>query len=128
MSDLTAPISGIVTERPATLGQYVVEGQKIATVIDPSVLWLRFDAFDRQLRWIQPGQEINIQTESAPGKTWVGKVAFVEPGNDDLRGFGKVRAVVTNTPTQSDSSAPVALRPGMHGEGKILVVMPDVLA
>ena len=128
MSDLTAPISGIVSERPATLGQYVMEGQKIATVIDPSVLWFRFDAFDRQLSWILPGQRINIHTESAPGKAWVGTVAFVEPVNDDSRAFGKVRAVVTNTPAHSNFGTPVALRPGMLAEGTIRLVLPNVLA
>jgi membrane fusion protein, copper/silver efflux system len=127
-SDLIAPISGIVSERPVTLGQYVMEGQKVATVIDPSVLWFRFDVFDRQLRWVLPGQRIDIHTESAPAKTWVGSVAFAEPISDDLRGFGKVRAVVTNTPSHSDLGACVALRPGMLGEGRIVVVLPGVLA
>jgi Cu(I)/Ag(I) efflux system membrane fusion protein len=128
ISDLTAPISGIVSERPATLGQYVMEGQKIATVIDPSVLWFRFDAFDRQLRWILPGQRISIQTESDQGNTWAGTVAFIEPVYGELRGFSKVRAVVTNTPAHSNFGAPVALRPGMLGEGTIVLVWQDVLA
>jgi Cu(I)/Ag(I) efflux system membrane fusion protein len=128
MSDLTAPISGIVSERPVTLGQYVTDGQKITTVIDPSVLWFRFDAFDRQLRWIQPGQQIDIHSESAPEKTWVGTVALVEPVSDDLRGLAKVRAVVTNTPAHSDFGTSILLRPGMLGEGSIVLASSNVLA
>jgi Cu(I)/Ag(I) efflux system membrane fusion protein len=128
MSDLTAPISGIVSERPVTLGEYVIEGQKIATINDLSVLWFRFDTFDRQLKWIHPGQTINIRSESAPGKAWAGTVAFIEPTNEELRGFAKVRAAVTNTPGGSLSGGPVALRPGMLGEGTLRFVLRDVLA
>jgi Cu(I)/Ag(I) efflux system membrane fusion protein len=91
-------------------------------------LWFRFDAFDRQLSWILPGQRIDIHTESATGKTWVGTVAFVEPVYGDLRGSGKVRAVVTNTPTHSNFGTTVPLRPNMLAEGTITLVWPDVLA
>jgi Cu(I)/Ag(I) efflux system membrane fusion protein len=128
LSDLVAPITGTVSERPVTLGQYVMEGQKIATIIDISVLWFRFDAFDRQLRWIVPGQRIEIHTESALDQAWIGAVSLVEPVAPELRGFAKVRAVVTNTPARSDFGAEVALRPGMLGEGRIQVVLPNVLA
>jgi len=128
MSDLAAPISGVVSERSVTLGQYVVEGQKIATLIDPSVLWFRFDAFDRQLSWIRPGQPINIYTDSAPGQTWVGAVAFIEPAYDELRRSAKVRAIVTNTPAPSHFGTAVALRPGMLADGMITLVFSNVLA
>jgi Cu(I)/Ag(I) efflux system membrane fusion protein len=128
MSDLTAPISGIVSERPVTLGQYVTDGQKIATVIDPSVLWFRFDAFDRQLPWIAPGQQIKIHSESSPGNDWWGTVAFVEPLNEDPRGLAKVRAAVTNAPIPLASGNSLPLRPGMFGEGTIVTVIRDVLS
>jgi Cu(I)/Ag(I) efflux system membrane fusion protein len=128
LSDLVTPITGTVSERPVTMGQYVMEGQKIATIIDTSVLWFRFDAFDRQLRWIVPGQGIEIHSESASEKAWIGTVSLVEPVSPELGGFAKVRAVVTNTPACSDFGATVALRPGMLGEGRIQVVLPNVLA
>jgi Cu(I)/Ag(I) efflux system membrane fusion protein len=126
-SDLASPISGIVSERLATVGQYVMEGQKIATVIDPSVLWFRFDASERQLRWIAPGQAVEITTESVPEKSWKGTVALIEPVSSELRGFAKARAVVTNGIAPSEPGASFALRPGMLAEGNITLVMSKVL-
>jgi hypothetical protein len=128
VSDLTAPISGIVSERSVSLGQYVMEGQRIATVIDPSVLWFRFDASERQLRSIAPGQRVRILVNSAPERTWVGTVSFVEPVNDEAGRIAKVRAVITNSFDCAIAGSLVPLRPGMFAEGLITVAFPSVLA
>lgn len=126
MSDIPAPISGIVTERPVTLGQYIVEGQKIATLIDPSVLWFRFDASDRYLSWIRPGQPIQLRTDAAPGQTWTGAIAFIEPVAEEARRLARVRAVITNTPAAADG--PLPLRPGMLADGRLAIVQTNLLA
>lgn len=127
-SDLPAPISGIVVERPASVGQYVMEGQEIATIIDPSVLWFRFDVFSRHLPWISPDQQIEVRTESAPSKSWTGRVTFIEPVSNEPAGFARVRAAVTNIATELNPGAHYFLRPGMFAEGRVTVVLKAVLA
>ncbi len=44
---LQAPISGMVTEIIVSLGQKVIAGQKLMTIIDPSIVWLRADIFEK---------------------------------------------------------------------------------
>ncbi|MCH8010347.1 MAG: efflux RND transporter periplasmic adaptor subunit [Candidatus Marinimicrobia bacterium] len=44
---LQAPISGVVTEITVLPGQKVTTGQKLMTIIDPSIVWLRADVFEK---------------------------------------------------------------------------------
>lgn len=44
---LQAPISGLVTEITVLPGQKVKAGQKLMTIVDPSVVWLRADVFEK---------------------------------------------------------------------------------
>lgn len=130
MCDLVAPMAGIVSERPVTLGQYVMEGQKMATIIDPSVLWFRFEVSDRQLQWVLPGQSIEMRLESTPAQTWPGTITLIEPVLSEHRGFASVRAIVTNMPAPpfGPLGSAASLRPGMFADGRIGVVLSNVLA
>ncbi|MCH7612769.1 MAG: efflux RND transporter periplasmic adaptor subunit [Candidatus Marinimicrobia bacterium] len=44
---LKSPISGMVTEITVLPGQKVTAGQKLMTIVDPSVVWLRADVFEK---------------------------------------------------------------------------------
>ncbi|MBN4081052.1 efflux RND transporter periplasmic adaptor subunit [Caldithrix abyssi] len=44
---LRAPINGMVTEITVLPGQKVTAGQKLMTIVDPSVVWLRADVFEK---------------------------------------------------------------------------------
>jgi Cu(I)/Ag(I) efflux system membrane fusion protein len=76
---LRAPISGIVMKKMAVLGQFVKEGQDMFTINDLSHVWVKLDAYEPDLPWIRYGQEVTFTTPSFPGKTFKGKVIFIEP-------------------------------------------------
>jgi len=126
-SDISSPISGVVTDRSVSLGQFVMEGQRMITIVDPSVVWFRFDASDRQLAWIRAGQQIEVRTDSLPGQRFRGSVSVIEPSVDDARRIGRARAVITNA-FQNGVSGAYALRLGSSADGRISVVIPGVLA
>ena len=126
-SELPAPIDGVITERSVTVGQYVMEGQKLMTVADLSILWFRFDATDRQLTWLREGQGIEVELNGVVGKPIHGSIESIEPLFDGAAHQAKVRSVVTNF-FQSGSTASGSLRPGMIGEGRIKVKLPSILA
>jgi len=76
---LRAPISGIVMKKMAVLGQFVKEGQDMFVINDLSHVWVKLDAYEPDLPWIRYGQEVTFTTPSFPGKTFKGKVIFIEP-------------------------------------------------
>ncbi|MBI5251646.1 MAG: efflux RND transporter periplasmic adaptor subunit [Desulfomonile tiedjei] len=76
---LRAPISGIVMKKNAVLGQFVKEGQDMFVINDLSHVWVKLDAYEPDLPWIRYGQEVTFTTPSFPGKTFKGKVIFIEP-------------------------------------------------
>ena len=127
-SDLPAPLTGIVTERPISIGQYLMEGQKIMTVVDPSVVWFRFDATPSQLEWIRTGQSVRLRSSGSSASAFAGKVMVVEPLLDDARRVAKVRAAVTNRLHGDAKEGRYDLQIGMLAEGQVVVSLTGVLA
>lgn len=127
-SDLPAPLTGIVTERPISIGQYLMEGQKIMTVVDPSVVWFRFDATPSQLEWIRIGQAVRLRSSGSSASAFAGKVTVVEPLLDDARRVAKVRAAVTNRFRGNAMEGRYDLQIGMLAEGQVVVSLNGVLA
>jgi len=76
---LRAPINGIVMKKMAVLGQFVKEGQDMFVINDLSHVWIKLDAYEPDLPWIRYGQDVTFTAPSFPGKTFGGKVIFIEP-------------------------------------------------
>jgi Cu(I)/Ag(I) efflux system membrane fusion protein len=126
--ELTAPQSGVVVERNGSVGQYVVEGEKLLTIVDLSVLWFRFDVYENQLAWLEHGQGIEVVVPTIPGSAFPAAVAFVEPTLNEPTRSVKVRADLPNPRPPGQPSAPRPLRLGMYAEGRLQARVPDVLA
>ena len=93
---LRAPISGIVMEKKAILGQYVKEGQDMFVINDLSHVWVQLDAYEPDLPWIRYGQTVTFTTPSVPGKTFRGKVIFINPVVNMVTRTVNVRVDVPN--------------------------------
>lgn len=106
-----APTSGVVVERSATEGMYVVTGTKIYSIADLSNLWLNLDAYESDLPWIRYGQEVEFETQAVPGKVFRGMVSFISPVVSPDSRTVKVRVSVDN----KDGS----LKPGLFVKGVI---------
>ncbi len=102
---LRAPITGVVTQKLANLGQFVKEGQEMYMINDLSAVWVKMDAYESDLPWIRYGQDVVFTTPAAPGRKFSGKVLFVDPMLDTKTRTVKVRVEADN----SD----LTLRPGM---------------
>ncbi len=93
---LRAPISGIVTKKMAILGQFTKEGSEMYTINDLSHVWVKLDAYELDLPWIKYGQDVSFTTPSIPGKTFKGKVLFIDPVLDTKTRSVKVRVDAEN--------------------------------
>ena len=126
--DIVAPQSGIVVERNVYPGQYVVEGEKLFTIIDASVLWFRFDAYEQQLPWLKPGQAIAVTVAAVPGQKFPAVIAFIEPTLNDATRTVKVRADIMNPVVSTNGGPQRRLRFGLYAEGRVRTEIRDVLA
>jgi Cu(I)/Ag(I) efflux system membrane fusion protein len=93
---ILAPASGVVVRKDAVEGMYVKTGTEIYTIADLSRVWVKLDAYESDLSWIMPGQEVEFRAEAFPGESFKGTVAFVDPFVDEKTRTVKVRVNAPN--------------------------------
>jgi hypothetical protein len=126
-SDLLSPLSGTVVERKVFNGQYVAEGDRLLTIVDTSVLWFRFDVYERQLPWLQKGQRVRVTVSAVPDREFSGVISVIEPTLDDKTRTVKVRADILNPLVGDAPRQQRLLRLGMYADGQVLAELPAVL-
>jgi membrane fusion protein, copper/silver efflux system len=128
LGDIVAPQSGVVVERNVYPGQYVVEGEKLLTIVDASVLWFRFDVYEQQLPWLKLGQTVDVTVAAVPGKQFPAVISFIEPTLNDATRTVKVRADILNPVVATNGGPQRLLRFGLYAEGSLSTEIRDGLA
>jgi RND family efflux transporter MFP subunit len=109
---LYAPISGMVRQRSANVGQYLVAGAPIVTLVQMNPLRLQTAVPEREARSIRTGQSVHVTVEGAPG-VHQGRVARISPSFDEAN-----RTLLVETEV---SNAANILRPGAFSRAEIVV-------
>jgi Cu(I)/Ag(I) efflux system membrane fusion protein len=109
--ELLSPISGTVTMRHVSLGDYVKEGNPLFEVINLRKVWVMFDAYESDLPWIRSGDEMSFVIQSVPGKTFKGKVKYIDPFINAKTRVAKVRVELNNPNLE--------LKPEMYASGTL---------
>jgi len=109
---ISAPISGIVSDRQVKVGNLVQANQSILTVhhVDPLLAVLHVP--ENQLQVLRVGQAAQLRADALGGKAFDGSVLRISPVIDAATGTLKVTVAV------SDPDA--VLRPGMFGRIEII--------
>lgn len=103
---VTSPAGGVIMKRqPGLEGMAVQPGMELFHIADLSSLWLSVELFEDQLAWIQEGTEAEFTLSYFPGRTFSGKVRFIEPEVSDATRTLGVKIEVPNRDR--------TLRPGM---------------
>ena len=87
---------GVVLKRHVAQGDHVIMGDILFEIADLSKLWVLFDAYEKDLEWINKGLEIEFNVASLSNKTFRSTVAFIDPVIDAKTRVAKVRAEVNN--------------------------------
>ena len=95
-SQILAPIGGTVVEQSVYEGQYVAVGQKLFELADFSTMWFMFRAYEQDLPWIKVGQTVTVSTPAIPGKSFEGKITFIDPNFEEATRSTKVRVELPN--------------------------------
>jgi Cu(I)/Ag(I) efflux system membrane fusion protein len=115
--DIYANTSGIVTARKVNEGDYISKGAVLFDVNDLSKVWAVFDAYESDLSWISLRQKVEFTVQAIPGKTFEGKVSFIDPVIDPATRIARVRVELSNSGMQ--------LKPEMFIDGIVKSNMQD---
>ena len=127
-TEILAPMTGTVVERKVYEGQYVKEGDVLFEIADFSKMWFRFDAYERDLGWLLPGQLVEITTPALPGKTFSAPITFIDPNLNDLTRSAKVRVELENPLVGRDGPKRRELLHRLFADGAVKLEIPEVLA
>ena len=106
-----APISGVVSDRPVQVGEFIGERTPVATIVQVNPLKLRTGVQERHAGIIAPGQSVQFRVESFGDVVFTGKVAYVSPSLDETMRTFTVEAIVDNSDRR--------LKPGFFAKGVI---------
>ncbi|MBF0272677.1 MAG: efflux RND transporter periplasmic adaptor subunit [Magnetococcales bacterium] len=121
---IPSPVSGVILEKNAIQGMRFMPGEMLYRIADLSTVWVLADVFEQDMGFVQVGQKAEVTLTAMPGKTFHGKVAFMNPTLTTETRTIKVRIELANPDG--------ALRPALYAAVQLqtpgnvsLVSIPD---
>jgi membrane fusion protein, multidrug efflux system len=129
---VVAPLDGQVTERSIEIGQYVIPGQQLMTVVPLAHVYVTANYKETQLAHVHSGQRVKIHADEFGSHVFWGTVDSVAASTGSVQALlppqnatGNFVKVVQRIPVKIAMDPPAAgdpvLRPGMNVEAKIYV-------
>ncbi len=106
-----SPIAGTVLQKMAVEGQYVAEGTELYLLADLSSVWLVARVYEHELGGLRAGQPVEATVSALPGRSFRGRIAFIDPVLDRDTRSARVRIALPN-PSGS-------LKPGMYADARL---------
>ena len=85
-SVLRAPISGMITNVFADIGETAIAGNPVAVMISDSEYQIEIDIPEADIGFIEPGLEANITLDAFPEQEFFGRVVEIEPAETIVQG------------------------------------------
>ncbi len=115
---IASPVDGVVALRGINVGDRVENmggGNPMFRIVDNRLLDLTVSVPSTRLADVKVGQPLQFTTDAVPGRTFTGKVMFINPAIDEATRAAKVIAEVPNPDG--------ALKGGAFVKGRIVVAM-----
>lgn len=108
---LFAPLAGKIIGNTAVLGGMVDESTEILTIMDPSLLWVDAEIYEKDIARIRTGQDVALTVPAYPGQVFRGSVTYI---SDVLNEDTRTITVRTEVPNAGER-----LKPGMFADVSI---------
>ena len=119
---ITSPLAGVVLSKNAEPGDYVAAGTPVVTVGDLADVWLRAYIEETELGRVKLGQQVDVTTDTYPGKTYAGRISFIAPQaeftpksvqtrKERVKLVYRIKVVIANPSME--------LKPGMPADGVV---------
>ena len=105
---LRSPISGVVTAKNVMEGARITPADILFEITDLSRVWVQVDVYEAELGRAKVGMPAELTTQASPGKTFKGRIAFIDPVMDPKTRTAKARLEFPNPKGE--------LKPEMFGE------------
>ena len=105
---LYAPIKGKIIAFNTVRGAMVDQNSEILTIMDPTVVWVDAEIYERDIARIKLGQEIKVSVPAYPAESFLGKVIYI---GDVLKEETRTITVRTEVPNRE-----YKLKPGMFAD------------
>ncbi len=105
---LRSPISGVVTAKNVVEGARITPADTPFEITDLSHVWVQVEVYEAELGLAKVGLPAELTVQSAPGRTYQGRVAFVDPVMDPRTRTAKARLEFPNPKDE--------LKPEMFGD------------
>ena len=115
-----SPITGTVLQKMVVQGQYVTEGTELYLLADLSSVWMMAQVYEYEIGRIRVGQTAETTVSALPGRTYRGRIAFIEPVLDPATRSARVRIALPNPKGE--------LKPGMFGDARLEIPAAPALA
>lgn len=106
-----APFAGVVGQRLVSVGDYVLKGTKVATVLRTDPLRVELTVPEQYITALGEGREVSLVVDAWPGRTFVGHVRYVSPALKAESRSLTVEAIVDNRNGE--------LKPGFFAQARI---------
>jgi membrane fusion protein (multidrug efflux system) len=80
---IKAPFAGVVSARPASIGDVIAPGTELVTIIDPSSMRLEAQVPSEQLSQVRPGARVHFAIRGISGE-FTGRVDRINPSADPV--------------------------------------------
>jgi cobalt-zinc-cadmium efflux system membrane fusion protein len=74
---LYAPIAGKVIQNNAVLGSMIDQATEILVLLDPTVLWIDAEIYEKDIAKVQLGMTVELNVPAYPGDTFSGKITYI---------------------------------------------------
>ncbi len=110
-TNIRSSIAGQIAERFVHQGEYIRENTPVVSIVQMNPLKVQTAIQERYAVLVRPGLPVEFSVESAPGRIFTGKVAYIGPSVDPATRTFPVEVLVDNTNR--------ALKPGFFAKGVI---------
>ena len=106
-------VSGTVVKKSVDPQHYTATGDDMFDVADLSSVWIYLDVYERDIRFVVPGQSVQVTIDAYPNEKFSGRVVFIDPVvNPETRTI-RVRTEFANQHLK--------LKPNMYAKATIVV-------
>lgn len=92
-----ANVSGYVIKKLVNLGDYVKQGAPLFQVADYTKVWVMFDVYEKDIKWVEEGDSVRINVAAVPSETFKGVIGYIDPEIDPKTRTAKARVELQNT-------------------------------
>lgn len=91
-----APASGIITNRDINVGQNLTMRDRLFTITDLSTVWIIANIYEKDFVLLRSGTAVTIASQAYPGRSWQGRISYIDPRIDQETRTAQVRIEVPN--------------------------------